>query len=352
MAALRLAPAVERFFSLLGYRGPDDSSAAVTARISAALEGHGVVEPPIRLTPVAREFLIHPSPVFDANIREGRISFDSESGWFRIRLNPASGRNGASVNVAAPSAVRRRLRFTYAHEFAHRFFFVEHEGTWNRAASLATHSQHGTQICGVVAFQEEQMCNRIAADILVPEGVLVRMAMDHGWPASIDQKGLLALTSRIAEGLDVTLECVLVRLERAIGRGALAWQDDQIALIIRLSDSTVEGRGSFVPRLQIGFLPGWMSRAPYRSHYPKMAVDRWGIDFAHNVQALLRHETPGTCGHLKTTLRIPLTKNRRSTEGRSARMRLDGTWRLSESRDVVSPPSRSLFLCGSVARES
>lgn len=346
MASLLTNPTLERYFTLLGFRGRGHAVSVVAGKLLTALDTRGCLAPPIRLSPIAHEFLVHPTPTFDDSVPEGRIGFDRAQGCFRIRLNPLA---GSRDNPAAISGPRRRLRFTYAHEFAHRFFFVESGDTWARAALLATNAN--TQISSEVALQEEQLCNRIAADVLVPECLLADLVTKCGWPEAIDQEqNLLALASRVANRLDVTLECVLVRIERAISRQILPWHEDHIAVLVRLSDEAVEGRGAFGPRVHVGLLPSWMSSAPYSAYYPKMRATRWGDNFAHQVQARLRRGPSGASGTLQMSLRIPLTKSRRSATGRFVEVPFHGTWVLSRSGDAADLSTRSLFIWGSVGR--
>lgn len=135
--------------------------------------------PPVFLSSAAEDFLIDPEPIFnrDKYSNTGQISFDQKNGHFVIEMenelltNP----NDMPVNFAE-SGLTPRGRFTYAHEIAHRFFFVPTNHGWEWGITLLTkYKKHSSFLQFAFYYlnrQEERYCNQIARQVLVPADAL------------------------------------------------------------------------------------------------------------------------------------------------------------------------------------
>jgi Zn-dependent peptidase ImmA (M78 family) len=138
--------------------------------IVTALERGNSFAPPIRLHRVASQFMVRPDPIFDEHVEDGGITFNAVDRQFVITLQRMR-----SVVGSDESRSSRRLRFTYAHEFVHRFFFVLDGEEWIRAANRASQRFVGLERLKATRLLhglEERLCNRLAGALLVPPRLL------------------------------------------------------------------------------------------------------------------------------------------------------------------------------------
>src|SRR6266849_4325037 len=138
--------------------------------IVTALERGNAFAPPIRLHRVAAQFMVRPDPVYAENVEERGITFNAADRQFVITL-----RRMPDVAASGESRFSRRLRFTYAHEFVHRFFFVPDGDEWIRAAGRASRRFAGIdrlKATRLLHGLEERLCNRLAGKLLMPPELL------------------------------------------------------------------------------------------------------------------------------------------------------------------------------------
>jgi hypothetical protein len=237
---------VETYLRILGASSFDVFAGNVTARVREALQLHGARGVPVRLSVSARDFGIRPEPDYDVAVRDGELVYSQESGFFLIRLNQKY--RGATWlltgdDVKGIETFERlgRGRFSYAHEFGHRFFYVRAGSTWERAQVLAVaresdpqkrlrdlHTLHGI---------EERACDNIAGELLVPTDILAsRVGSSLKGEQSSGVPDIHQVAVRVSQEFKVSYECALVRLERAIRHRAIPCASCACALLIVWSD--------------------------------------------------------------------------------------------------------------------
>lgn len=111
------------YLDMLGVDNLKDLENSIVGQIIQIikeLSRNGTTVLPIYLARVASSFLIEPKPRIIYGKNDGEIIFDEVANKFEIRLH------SINPNITLKElAENTRYRFTYAHEFAHRFFFVE-----------------------------------------------------------------------------------------------------------------------------------------------------------------------------------------------------------------------------------
>lgn len=216
------------YFEHLRWANEADAIRRVVAQVREALDNHGLRSPPIVLSAVASCFDIVPTARFDSTVRDGRIVYCSSSAKFIITLcdgfRPSSpGHVKLASTTERPESASHdelhgRARFTYAHEFAHRFFFAKREDEWVRAIELAAFhvgdpSKRLAATAKLVRLEEE-LVNEIAGRLLVPEGMLVEelrqwnLRPEEAIVATSEQRGCLG------KKFGVSTDCIRTRLAK------------------------------------------------------------------------------------------------------------------------------------------
>ena len=187
---------LRRYCDALGVASLKDLESRCTrALLRAIAETGNPSKLPIRLAPVLDRFQISrhieaivsgwasevegfgvPPSLFDeAGCRfvrgghEGEIYYNERLGQFVIRIRQPCGARD-----------RNRLRFTFAHEVAHRLFFVSERNQWVRAVVRVSEElpeEFRTQASWYLGRVEEKLCNRIARRVLIPDTLLAAV-----WP--------------------------------------------------------------------------------------------------------------------------------------------------------------------------
>jgi|SRR5579862_894085 len=210
--------ALQRYQRLLDTSDLEEYKERVISHMLGELRAvEATARPPIRLAKIAQRFQIIPTPRFIFGKHDGEITFEREAGAFVIKIckSEEKGDNGTAQERDNHARRRRRNRFTYAHEMAHRFFFVQDQQEWKRASNLATANlSPAEQIRERMNLhrREEELCDQIARRVLVPEELLERYCPLEKWFAS--GKHFFGNVSRTAERFDISRDCLLVRLQR------------------------------------------------------------------------------------------------------------------------------------------
>lgn len=214
---------LRQYLDLLGVASREEQVARVTSQILIELEKKGRLTAPIKLSKIAGEFLISPMPIFDPAVKEGRLEYSSRARRFQIKLRPIEGSHAStkatSDRLAASETTLNRMRFTYAHELAHRFFYIRENGGWKRALQAIPDGRTGSSTIRTLLNlrgQEERMCNEIARNILVPAKLLKEAFHQY----AIDSEGKLkddfaTLIGLLADHFEVSRTSMLVRILRA-----------------------------------------------------------------------------------------------------------------------------------------
>ena len=281
------------YLGLLGAKTTHEVEARIVHQIAAALAESGKNTIPLRLSTVARGFSILPVPQFVSIDHDGEIAFDEKIARFVIRLRrpeqPTSMRSLGS---------NPRYRFTYAHEMAHRFFFVEHGGTWKRALDVAT---AGLDLASrlrekiTLSRIEEGMCNSVARRILIPDSFLSTHCPLDEW-FSEGSKFFSLLTSA-ARSCCVSRDVLLLRLEKSRSF------DGGFAMIIGFSTGPVIHRGRRLLRVLSGLLPSG-EESNGLAIYPGIPVQDLGLEMVQFAAEAVR-----SADSVTREFRLPLRKS-------------------------------------------
>ena len=303
---------------------------------------------PVRVSQIAAEFQVEPRPRFDSIPADGQIRFVPELNKFVITLKrsirqlPSSGSGTAESSL--PSATVRQ-RFTYAHEFAHRFFFVSDEnGYWERAVSVAVRRvapELANDALRRLIKSEEGSCNVIARSLLVPRELLQR-AITGTFPSSQDA-GFLVQLGALARMFKVSDECVFVRLQQARSDRELAISPTLCALMIAQSEKVGAGQLS-VSRLRVvsSLLPERLQDAEITPLFPGMCIDNLGEELTSLGANVIKRDRDATG---RATLPLTLTVKGPGTSSRQ-RFLLDGWYSV-----ICRASSNRAWIWGSVVPE-
>lgn len=256
-----------RYLSLLSARSVQELEGRIVGSIESALEGQRGRTPPVRLSRIARSFLIDPRPCLVPIQHDGEIVFDDSSQSFTIRL-----RCPESPMTLVQLAANPRYRFTYAHEMAHRFLFIKHGQTWRRALDVATEGlSSASRLREKVTLSriEEGLCNGIARRVLIPDSFVHEYCPLDRWFS--EGPRFYSLLTSVAQTCKVSRDVMLVRLEK----WPRANKDQYFAVIVDRSTGAITSRGKRVLRAMTGIFPS----RDGGELYPGMPLDELGPEF-------------------------------------------------------------------------
>jgi hypothetical protein len=200
--------------------------------LGAVRQRHSGTRLPVRLSAVANDFCISPVPHLTHGSHDGQLEYEEHSRQFVITLcTPYPDR------PLREQPNRTRMRFTYAHEVAHRFFFVNERGKWSRARDLATSNLPLAEEMKqkiTLSRIEEGLCNSIARRVLIPDVEIDAVDLKDWFAKGKEFVHLLTATAR---KFGVSRDCLLVRLQRKQLGGPHA------AFLVTRSRGTVHKRG-------------------------------------------------------------------------------------------------------------
>lgn len=234
--------ALQRYFELLDVENRDQLENRVVAAIIGALEPNQAI--PVRLSSIAPKFEILPKPEIASFPHDGEIRFDEGADAFVIRL--------CSQHNAWPM----RQRFTYAHEFAHRFFFIRTTEGWCRAQDLAfedsaTTNSERLKARRVLREFEEGLCNTIARRVLLPDDFVATQCDLDRW--FDDAKTFASRLDEAARRAGVSRQTLLVRLSGSLPAN---YPKSRYAFTLEVSQGTMVMRGAEKLRAGAGIFPG------------------------------------------------------------------------------------------------
>jgi hypothetical protein len=233
---------------------------------------------PIRLSDVVERFLIRPRPQVEYGSQDGEIEFDETAGQFIIKLYSTK-RQLTLVELAHQDP---RLRFTYAHEVAHRFCYVPVEGRWLRARDLVTTGlARAEQLRFRVTLgqKEEGFCNSVARRVLIPDELIGMMCPVGEWFQSGIQ--FFSKLSEAAVGFGVSRDCLLVRLQTS---SKVILPQADCAMIVGASAGPITQRGRRTLRLMTGLVGSSLADDHW---YPGLEVAELGDPFARTISSIL-----------------------------------------------------------------
>lgn len=245
---------------------------------------------PVRLSRIAPHFGITPTPVFTNDVANGQLRYEDQEQRFLIAINPHNDAQRPRIYetdlTPLRGAIKGRLRFTYAHEFAHRFFFIATSKGTQRLLHQVLDGLNGTERTTLeytLSTFEEALCDRIAARLLIPDELLPAIMKELHKAATTPH--FFEVVNRLVERLAVTRECLLVRAAHTARGNSGTWTNDRICLLI--ANSTRSGSRRHAQRkLRIKVLIATKGAAIGHT-YPGMPVKRLGTSFEEKITALL-----------------------------------------------------------------
>jgi hypothetical protein len=210
---------------------------------------NGTPRLPVRLSNVVEAFDILRRPRVIEGRQDGDIRFDEEYRRFQITLyseNP-------DLSLDELASRYPRTRFTYAHEVAHRFCYVEDGGQWLRALDIATaHLDHAVRLQHRITLgrREEGFCNSVARRVLIPDEYMRGMCKVDEWLGS--GPDFSRRLSETAHKFGVSWQCLFVSLKRCLPSGL---PDPYCVMTAGRSAGPVTQRGRVALRLLTGILP-------------------------------------------------------------------------------------------------
>jgi hypothetical protein len=318
-----------KYLGLLGSPDPLSFEDAVVKRIFDALNEESSRRVlPVRLSTVADRFLIRPEPEMISGNHDGQIDFDSRSGQFVIKLCRTS------VSPSVNKGGLARLRFTYAHEMAHRFFFIRHSNSWVRAldAAVAGLSASATMKERITLSRiEEGMCNNIARRLLIPDDSLISDCKISEW---FDEgQAFFRLLADKAKTFGVSIDCLLVRLQKASRITEMDRRDSSFAIVIALSRGHVLRRGDLKPRIVTALMPRNIGDFQPQQVYPGFSFEKFGDEAVEAIAPLLSSGSQ-KCGRTRQRVTLLGKKGARSSK---EDFLVDGWWQMLSPERAQNP---------------
>ena len=317
-----LAEARRQYFSFLGVSNLSTLEDLTVADLLTAIRARNAqLPPPIRLKKTAKDFLIDPRPEIVQGYHNGELRFDSRSGLFRITLcchDPSISLRELGGDL--------RYRFTYAHEIAHRFFFIQKDNGWLRAIDLAADAAGPVERIRRRVYLtrlEEGACNRIAARVLIPDEFIVRYKL---LDALSDQgPNFYRTLTHFARKFGVSRECLLVRLREELRETESFRKNSGCILLIGYSRGLTR-TSHFKPRIRLAVNPAAIGGIRLRKLYPGMGLEGLGKYASDLIFSVLDRGTGGA-GEISKTLELEESKTNnqsRSIHLKGWRRRLNG----------------------------
>jgi hypothetical protein len=303
--------AKEKYFEMVGARDSRAVEDRVVAEIESALANRGFAETPVRLSPVARGFLIEPRPDLININHDGEISFDRGRGRFVIKM-----RRPDKEMTAVEMGKSSRYRFTYAHEVAHRFFFVQQaDGGWSRALDCATENlDTAARLREKVMLSrlEESLCNRIAGRLLIPDRFVAERCNFDAWVSS--GPNFYRYLKAAASDCAASPGTLLIRLSRS--KKSSPSRTGTCAMIVDRSAGPPASRGRYTWRVTCASMPRDVNREE-TGFYPHLEVESFGSELSSFVTNNIAQREK-LSGGIKVNFQI----------GDHPVRRLEGWWRL------------------------
>lgn len=305
----------KRYLELLGASSPSQLEERVVRTVAEAMRGQSKSGGQVHLSKVARHFNIRPRPELIAGAHDGELAFEVPPGEFVIKLCAT---DSGSQQELQPHT---RMRFTYGHEFAHRFFYVECDGKMQRALNVVTRNLDvAERMRQQIALRnvEEGLCNRIARRLLVPDEFLTEKCPLIDWLR--DGEGFFVKLSAAARAVGVSRDCLLVRLQ-----DVLPQMTSHCAILVGYSKGPITQRGAAKLRIISGCFPATRKQSAHKQFYPGADWSNFGSSAVHFVTDLLQTGHPAS-------FPVDLSLRRRKDEGSLA---LRGWGRIINSHSVL-----------------
>jgi hypothetical protein len=328
----------KEYLALLGAHNLKELQDRIVNEIVRKLHEQGNREKlPVRLSIVAEHFLIRPNPEIISGSHDGEMEFDASTGKFIIKLCSSEKKQLSELRDLP------RHRFTYAHEMAHRFFYIQKGGQWVRAidsvtARLSTVEAMRERI--TLSRSEEGCCNSIARRLLMPEHLLHSECRLDEW---FDEgEHLFTHISRAAKKFGVSLHCLLVQLQQEVQNGRMPLLSSRCLFLVEQSTGTILRRSQAKLRITTAIMPGRIGPFASKTPYPGMEWEKFGAEALCDVRTLLGGQSAAR-GSIFEHLRLPGIRDGKEMVQDAE---LCGWWRLLNSKSSDKP--RKLILWGNL----
>lgn len=328
----------KKYLALLGADNLKALQDRIVNEIVMKLHEQGKGEQlPVRLSGVAEYFLIRPHPEIILGNHDGEMEFDAGIGKFIIKLCS----NEQTQLRELPDLPRHR--FTYAHEMAHRFFYVRQDGQWVRAidsaiSQLSTAEAMRERI--TLSRFEEGCCNSIARRLLMPEHLLHSECRFDEWFE--EGEHLFTRVSKAAEKFGVSLHCLLVRLQQEVQTGRMPLLSSRCLFLVEQSTGTILRRSQTKLRITTAIMPGRIGDFVSKVPYPGMEWERFGHEALCFAESL-RDRQDISRGCIFEHLKLPGIRNETAVV---QDIELRGWWRLLNFKS--NNQTRKLLLWGNL----
>jgi hypothetical protein len=334
----------KEYLSLLGVDSKEALEDAIVRKLLGAINSQAKGVLPIRLASIVDQFSIEPKPNVALGTKDGAIEFDASRQRFVITLFKKTDETQEPRRL--PSRSPSRLRFTYAHEVAHRFFFVEDGDRWVRAIQLVSQDLDLAERMKTVRTLgrfEEAMCNNIARRILIPDESLVNIVAPPIIQELIRNRGrLMEVLGDLSTTFKVSRECLLVRLQRGIDAGLVAFKIPAVMFVLGKSFGSTGDRGSWRSRVRVPVSPLRVEGRRLKPVFPGMTIEGLGEVAASVLTGILSSsERQG-----EITMRIELREIGNDGKERALMADLAGWW--SRLHPTVEDSRQSLALWGRI----
>lgn len=342
------------FLEVLGAESLSIAEEKAVSEILNRLASKAVSSPPVPLSSVAVDFLVEPDPLITGIRGDGRIEYDEHRGRFLIKLPEGSLRepdaNERRLFATYPDLrLTPRARFTYAHELAHRFFFVRSTTGWRRALELALDrlpSKSRLRAQRVLLSQEESACNRIAARVLTPDDLLIpKIHETLGSFGHVKQvlPDFQRLVEKVARDFAVSKDCIMVAIQRAIKAGLVSFPDDACLFLIQESNKTGHSSKSrWGLRVKISVLPSLLREIPLKPIFTGLNLENLGPQITRFAWSAVNDPS----AIARKDISLPLTLRRLNIDQGSGNLpaTFEGNWAIFGSTRYT----RELLLWGRI----
>lgn len=286
-------------WTLLDAEGEVEFSSRVVSQVRGALAEERASSIPIRLSRIAHRFSIAERPVWCEPHEHAGIDYDPGRACFVIqmpRVEHAEWRDGSVGGVGM--TVLSGERFAFAHEFAHRFFFIERGGVWGRAVRFVLEALDGSARAS--AFRhlhalEERVCNRLASQFLVPTDVFTHPGVLPEVSGVVEHEAvpLHRYIIGLARRCEVSPEAIIVAMGRGDVLAHMPHHSDVLVLLIRESAGPRSLLGSSRRlRVAVALTPDTYATEKLRPLYAGMPLDVLGDE----VVSFSRDQLDGAVG--------------------------------------------------------
>lgn len=209
----------------------------IVGLIHYKLQTNGVMHPPVLLSTIAEDFSINPAfRLKPLGSNMGTMKFDQDQGCFVITINQSLTRDPQQISLATETDLNPGGRFTYAHEIAHRFFYIPSpEKGYERCISLAVSDPQEPKSKGVIIDlkdQEERLCNYIARRVLLPEFLVAKWAKEHGYDVNTPFPEIGNLVSKLSQDFLVPYPSAIFAFRDAVRRGNIPQDPNLFAVYL------------------------------------------------------------------------------------------------------------------------